>query len=104
MSRDKAKIAIAVGDPAGIGPEISIKAALDPAVRAACRPLLVSDRAVIERHAKICGSHGDLRVVGRIADVRWDDRSLYLLDCPQPQLASLELATCSAAGGQASLA
>ena len=34
MRRDRAKIAIATGDPAGIGPEISLKAALDPAVRA----------------------------------------------------------------------
>jgi 4-hydroxy-L-threonine phosphate dehydrogenase PdxA len=31
------RIAIATGDPAGIGPEISLKAALDPAVRGLCR-------------------------------------------------------------------
>jgi 4-hydroxy-L-threonine phosphate dehydrogenase PdxA len=31
--RDKTRIAIAAGDPAGIGPEISLRAALDPAVR-----------------------------------------------------------------------
>ena len=43
MPRDKPMIAIATGDPAGIGPEISLKAALDPAVRAACNPILVSD-------------------------------------------------------------
>ena len=39
----KIKIAIPVGDPAGIGPEIALKAALDPAVRAACEPILVCD-------------------------------------------------------------
>ena len=33
---EKPRIAIATGDPGGIGPEISIKAALDPAVCAAC--------------------------------------------------------------------
>src|SRR5437763_1096140 len=32
--KDRTKIAVAAGDPAGIGPEISLKAALDPAVRA----------------------------------------------------------------------
>ena len=32
----KPTIAIAAGDPAGIGPEVSIKAALDPAVREEC--------------------------------------------------------------------
>jgi 4-hydroxythreonine-4-phosphate dehydrogenase len=36
----KPRIAITVGDPAGIGPEIAAKAAADPAVRAVCEPLI----------------------------------------------------------------
>jgi 4-hydroxythreonine-4-phosphate dehydrogenase len=36
----KPRIAITVGDPAGIGPEIAGKAADDPRVRAACEPVL----------------------------------------------------------------
>ena len=36
----KPRIAITVGDPAGIGPEIARKAADDPAVREACEPVL----------------------------------------------------------------
>jgi len=46
------RIAIACGDPAGIGPEISLKAALDPKVRAICRPVLVGDRAVFALYGK----------------------------------------------------
>lgn len=34
------RIAITVGDPAGIGPEIAEKAAADPRVREACEPIL----------------------------------------------------------------
>jgi 4-hydroxythreonine-4-phosphate dehydrogenase len=34
------KIALTVGDPAGIGPEIVEKAAADPAVRAVCEPII----------------------------------------------------------------
>jgi 4-hydroxy-L-threonine phosphate dehydrogenase PdxA len=49
------RIALALGDPAGIGPEIALKAALDPAVRAMCRPLLFGDRGVLETHAAACG-------------------------------------------------
>jgi 4-hydroxy-L-threonine phosphate dehydrogenase PdxA len=49
------RIAIACGDPAGIGPEISLKAALDPKVLAICRPVLVGDRGVFELHAKPAG-------------------------------------------------
>ena len=49
------RIAIASGDPAGIGPEISIMAALDPAVTAVCRPVVIADRGVLEIHARSCG-------------------------------------------------
>jgi len=48
-------VAIAIGDPSGIGPEIALKAALDPAARAICRPVLVGDRGVLEAHARSCG-------------------------------------------------
>ena len=51
----KPTLGIAIGDPAGIGPEISIKAARDPAVLGVCRPVLVGDRAVLELHARACG-------------------------------------------------
>ena len=49
------RVAIATGDPAGIGPEISLKAARDPAGLEVCRPVLVGDRAVLELHARTCG-------------------------------------------------
>jgi 4-hydroxythreonine-4-phosphate dehydrogenase len=48
-------VAIATGDPSGIGPEIALKAALDPAARAMCRPILVGDRGVLQAHAQACG-------------------------------------------------
>lgn len=44
------RVAIALGDPAGIGPEIAVKAALEPAVRAQCRPVLFGDREVLAAH------------------------------------------------------
>ena len=34
------RIAITVGDPAGIGPEIAARAAADPRVLAVCEPVL----------------------------------------------------------------
>jgi 4-hydroxy-L-threonine phosphate dehydrogenase PdxA len=50
----KPKVAIATGDPGGVGPEISIKAALDERVRAMCDPVVIGDRAALEAHAKAC--------------------------------------------------
>jgi len=65
----KPRIALAIGDPAGIGPEISLKAARDPAVRALCDPVLVGSREVLAMHATACG-------------MALDD--LYIRDVPQP--------------------
>lgn len=42
------RIVIATGDSAGIGPEISLKAALDAQVRRMCRPLIVGDPMVLD--------------------------------------------------------
>jgi 4-hydroxythreonine-4-phosphate dehydrogenase len=47
----KPRIAIAIGDPAGIGPEIALKAALNRAVREFCEPVIVGDREVLARYA-----------------------------------------------------
>jgi 4-hydroxythreonine-4-phosphate dehydrogenase len=40
-------IAVTLGDPAGIGPEIACKALAEPAVLACCRPRLVGSRRII---------------------------------------------------------
>lgn len=47
----KPRVAIAIGDPAGIGPEIALKAALNRAVREFCEPIIVGDREVLARYA-----------------------------------------------------
>lgn len=46
------KIAITIGDPAGIGPEVALKAVMNEAVLDVCSPLLIGDRIVLEQAAK----------------------------------------------------
>jgi len=46
------RIGITIGDPAGIGPEICIKALGDDSVRAACCPILIGHLDVLERAAR----------------------------------------------------
>jgi 4-hydroxy-L-threonine phosphate dehydrogenase PdxA len=66
----KPRIALAIGDPAGIGPEISLKAARDPQVRALCDPVLIGSREVLALHAAPCGIALD---------------EFYIRDVPQPR-------------------
>src|SRR5512145_2996727 len=100
----KPTIAIAAGDPAGIGPEVSLKAALDPAVRRACSPVVVSDPDVLARHAKACAIKAELRVVERAGGAHPSARRVNVLACPQPEAAQLGFGGISAASGRASLA
>lgn len=55
----KPKVALATGDPAGIGPEICIKAARDARVLEICRPVLFGSREVLAMH----GDTADLAMV-----------------------------------------
>ncbi len=52
---DKKIIGITMGDPASIGPEITIKALANPDLYDRCRPLVVGDAAVIEAARPIVG-------------------------------------------------
>ena len=42
-------VAVTMGDPAGIGPEVILKALSDPAIHQACRPLILGDWGVLQR-------------------------------------------------------
>ncbi len=42
-------IAVTMGDPAGIGPEVVLKALADPAIKKNCRPLVLGDWGVLQR-------------------------------------------------------
>lgn len=84
----KPAVAIATGDPGGIGPEISLKAALDPAVRAICDPVVIGDREVLQRHAKACGLSLD---------------SVSVLERKQLKRGELRIGEISAAHGRAAI-
>jgi 4-hydroxythreonine-4-phosphate dehydrogenase len=58
-------IALTVGDPSGIGPEIAVAAAADPRVLAVCRPVIYGPRSAEELAAFPCGRID--AVSGRVA-------------------------------------
>jgi 4-hydroxythreonine-4-phosphate dehydrogenase len=101
---NKVRIAIPTGDAAGIGPEVSLKAALDSAVRAACIPIVVGDPDLLARHAKACGIQVDLRVLERVADADGSGEYVNVLACAQPEAVALPFGATDAAGGRAALA
>lgn len=65
-------IAVTIGDPAGIGAEIALKALADPGVQGACRPFLVGDRRIIELYSERCGLDARLRGIDAVADAAFE--------------------------------
>ncbi|NVO00239.1 MAG: 4-hydroxythreonine-4-phosphate dehydrogenase PdxA [Geobacteraceae bacterium] len=55
MHTDKPFIAVTMGDPCGIGPEIIIPAVTDAGVSAVCTPVIIGDRGAMERALKLHG-------------------------------------------------
>jgi 4-hydroxythreonine-4-phosphate dehydrogenase len=98
------RIAIATGDPAGIGPEVSLKAALDPTVRAACRPLVVGDAVAIRRHADAAGIAAPFHIVADVREARWRDSTIEVLAVPFDGSADLRFGVNDARYGRATLA
>ncbi|HEV2446877.1 MAG TPA: 4-hydroxythreonine-4-phosphate dehydrogenase PdxA, partial [Candidatus Sulfopaludibacter sp.] len=70
--RNLPAIALTIGDPAGVGPEIVVKALADPAVAPLARWIVVGDGRALERAEQVTGTRlqsATLRDPGALAGV-----------------------------------
>ncbi|MEM7603425.1 MAG: 4-hydroxythreonine-4-phosphate dehydrogenase PdxA, partial [Verrucomicrobiota bacterium] len=54
-NKGKPKIAITMGDPAGVGPEICLDVLSNPEVSEFCVPVVIGDQSVLNQCAKVTG-------------------------------------------------
>lgn len=59
---NKPKIGITIGDPAGVGPEVTLKALKDKDILDSCIPVIIGDVNVINRAASIVDFRQDIKV------------------------------------------
>ena len=76
MSRPR--IAITMGDAAGVGPEVIMKALADPEVYALCRPLVVGDARRLARAGEIVDTRLTVRAIATPRDARFEPG---IVDC-----------------------
>lgn len=62
------KIAVTMGDPAGVGPEVCLHLLQNAEVAERCVPIIFGDRAVLEQAAEQCGLAKPARVVDGLAE------------------------------------
>lgn len=73
-------IALTMGDPAGVGPEITVAALAEPQVHRSVRPLLVADAPVVERAVAAAGLGLTVRRVGGPAELTGEPHTIEVLD------------------------
>ena len=99
---EKPILAITMGDPASIGPEITVKALAGPEVYRLCRPLVIGDAGMLER-AKMVTGCADVRIhpVASPAEGEFVPGTVDVLDMGLVDAAALPIGQVSAQAGEA---
>jgi 4-phospho-D-threonate 3-dehydrogenase / 4-phospho-D-erythronate 3-dehydrogenase len=97
-------LAITVGDPAGIGPEIILKALVHADVFERCRPLVVGDRRILERAAPWVDQPApSFEPITNPQDGAYRSGTVPILDLGDADPGEIPVGVESAAGGRAAV-
>ena len=95
-------IGITMGDPAGCGPEITIKALRDPEVYKQCRPLVVGDIKMMKDAIRILKADNiSLHAVSSVADAKFTEGTIDVYDMSLIDMEKFEYGKVSAMCGEA---
>jgi 4-phospho-D-threonate 3-dehydrogenase / 4-phospho-D-erythronate 3-dehydrogenase len=101
VRRDKPIVGITLGDPAGIGPEIAIKALGQAEVMEVCHPIVIGDQKVVKAALKSFGAGMGLNVLRKIEQDIGDPHLLNVLDTDNVDIDKVHVGQASALGGRA---
>jgi 4-hydroxythreonine-4-phosphate dehydrogenase len=100
----KPLIALAMGDPAGISPELTAKLVALDEVRGRSRIVVIGDRRVFDEGARVAGVRPDLRMMEQGANLRAATEEVLFVDLGHLDPAQVERGVANLAGGQFALA
>jgi 4-hydroxythreonine-4-phosphate dehydrogenase len=99
--RERPIVGLTMGDPAGIGPEIVVKAMNEAGLYEDCRPLAIGDAGVMRRAIAALGLGLALHVVGDPTDGTYQHGTLDLLQAVSGDLSKLRLGQVQPEAGKA---
>ncbi len=94
-------VAVTLGDPAGIGPEIVAKALVQPEVHSLCRPVVVGDPGVLEQAVRICGLPNAVDAVDSLREAGRRSDTIPVLGIRNVDLTRLKVGTVQSMSGRA---
>ena len=95
-------IGVMIGDPAGVGPEVCVRAAASGALSGLCRVVLIGSMAILERAAAVCGLAQRLQQVSDVAQLP-DPGAIAVVDPGEFDAGSCRFGVAAAASGHAVL-
>ena len=96
-------IALSCGDPAGIGPELCIKAAVSEDILSISRPIVYGDSDVLILHAESCGLDIQFDVQKAPSKFDWSNSGVKVIELDQFKPKKFEFGQINAANGRASV-
>ncbi|HYF79454.1 MAG TPA: 4-hydroxythreonine-4-phosphate dehydrogenase PdxA [Symbiobacteriaceae bacterium] len=96
-------IAISMGDPAGVGAEVILKAVKNPRTQAAARCLVVGDAAWLAAISNKLDLGVDVRAVSSVAEAKFVPGTVDVLDLKNAPVDRIQIGTVSALGGKAAV-
>lgn len=94
-------IGITMGDPAGIGPEITLKALIKKEVNEICRPLIVGDVRVLDAASDFSKLKVQLQSVKSVDEAVFDGKTINVYNLDNVDLTEIESGKISTHAGHA---
>ena len=102
MSQKKINIAILLGDPSGIGPEL-ISKLLSETITDKANIVVIGEKSILENGNKITGKSNNLKFVENFNQINFKDSNKYFLDISNGKNHNYKLSECSKESGESVL-
>jgi 4-hydroxythreonine-4-phosphate dehydrogenase len=94
-------IGIPMGDPAGIGPEIIVKALRDEKIYETCSPLVIGDAEIIKKAAQVCAVNAQIKIIKYAKEGNYNKNNINIIDLDNIDIEQFEYGTVQAQSGRA---
>jgi 4-hydroxythreonine-4-phosphate dehydrogenase len=94
-------LAITMGDPAGIGPEIIVKAFLEKETHDICRPIVIGDASVMRRAVQILHAPLKINTIQNVQEATFDNDTMDVYDLHCIDIKTLEFGKVQIQAGNA---
>ena len=99
MPQNRINIAVLLGDPSGIGPELVSKL-LSEEITNQANIVIIGEKNILENGNKISGNSHNLKFVEDFNEINFDDGNKFFLDISKGKNHDYKLSECSKESGE----